>query len=198
MKRRLLPGLVMVGMLSSLVLAVSSSNKIDSEVPSANPRVGHPSNIIAPGFALQKIAQGSDPLENPSGIITNFGFLNDSPPQTIERTRTEPDENTYLVLDHNPGGPTAGYDYGRHFLYQGHENAADFAYITRINLDVTDPAHRITLLTPVGNDGKTHFGSIDGSTWDPFTGTLLFRSEMNSTMLLGARPTIRILTGVRT
>src|SRR5215475_3034081 len=177
MNGRLLPGLVMVGILSSLALAVSSSNKIDSDVSSANPRVGHPSNIIASGFALQKIVQGSDPLENPSGIITNFGFLNDSPPQLIERTRTEADENTYLILDHNPGGPTAGYDYGRHFLYQGHENAADFAYITRINLDVTDPAHRITLLTPVGNDGKTHFGSIDGSTWDPFTHTLLFTQE---------------------
>ena len=177
MNGRLLSGLVMVGMLSSLVLAVSNSNRIESEVSSANPRVGHPSNIIASGFALQKIAQGSDPLENPSGLITNFGFLNDSPPQPIERTRTEPDENTYLVLDRNPGGPTAGYDYGRHFLYQGHENAADFAYITRINLDVTDPAHRITLLTPVGNDGKTHFGSIDGSAWDPFTRTLLFTQE---------------------
>src|SRR5215475_12834794 len=177
MNRRFLPGLLLVGMLASLTLAVGSANKIDSDVPSANPRAGHPANIIASGFALQKIAQGSDPLENPSGIITNFGFLNDSPPQLIERTRTEPDENTYLVLDHNPGGPTAGYDYGRHFLYQGHENAADFAYITRINLDITDPAHRITLLTPVGNDGKTHFGSIDGSTWDPFTRTLLFTQE---------------------
>ena len=177
MNGKLLPGLIMVGMLSSLTLAWSNSGKIDSDVPSANPRIGHPSNIIADGFVLQKIAQGSDPLENPSGIITNFGFLNDFPPQLIERTRTEPDENTYLLLDQNPGGPTAGYDYGRHFLYQGHENAADFAYITRINLDVTDPAHRITLLTPVGNDGKTHFGSIDGSTWDPFTRTLLFTQE---------------------
>ena len=177
MEGRLLSGLVLVLLLASLAWAMSSSNKIDSDVPSANPRAGHPANIIASGYALQKIAQGSDPLENPSGVITNFGFLNDFPPQLIERTRTEPDENTYLVFDHNPGGPTEGYDYGRHFLYQGHENAADFAYITRINLDVTDPAHRITLLTPVGNDGKTHFGSIDGSTWDPFTQTLLFTQE---------------------
>ena len=177
MNGKLVPGLLLLSMLSSLTLAVSSANKIDAEVSSANPRSGHPANIIASGFALQKIAQGSDPLENPSGIITHFGFLNDSPPQPIERTRTEADENTYLIFDANPGGPTPGYDYGRHFLYQGHENAADFAYITRINLDVSDPAHRITLLTPVGNDGKTHFGSIDGSTWDPFTRTLLFTQE---------------------
>jgi hypothetical protein len=49
--------------------------------------------------------------------------------------------------------------------------------VTRINLDVASPDHRITLLTPVGADGLTHFTSIDGSTWDPFTGTLLFTEE---------------------
>jgi hypothetical protein len=176
MRGRLILLFVVVSLLATIALAVGS-NKIDSEVSFANARFGHPSNAIASGFTLQKIAQGSDPLENPSGIITKFGFLNDFPPQTIEPTRTEPDENTYLIFDENPGGPTPGYDYGRHFLYQGHENAADFAYITRINLDVNDPAHRITLLTPVGNDGKTHFGSIDGSNWDPFTRTLLFTQE---------------------
>ena len=89
-------------------------------------------------------------------------------------TRTEPDENTYLILDHNPGGPTDGYDYGRHFLFQGHENSGDLAYITRINLDVSNPDHRVTLLTPPGDDGLTHFNSIDGSCWNPFTQTLLF------------------------
>jgi hypothetical protein len=144
--------------------------ELDGGVPSANPRVSHPDNILPDGFTLNMIAQGSDPLENPSGVITQFGLLSDG-------TRTEPDENTYLVLDHNPGGPTAGYDYGRRFLFQGHENAGNLAYVTRINLDVTDPAHRITLLTPVGADGLTHFNSIDGSTWNPYTMTLLFTQE---------------------
>jgi hypothetical protein len=69
------------------------------------------------------------------------------------------------------------FDYGRRFLFQGHENAGDLAYITRVNLDVIDPSHRVTLLTPVGADGKTHFNSIDGSTYDPFTRTLLFTQE---------------------
>ena len=50
-------------------------------------------------------------------------------------------------------------------------------YVTRINLDVTDPAHRITLLTPVGSDGLTHLNALDGSTWDPFTHTLLATQE---------------------
>lgn len=143
-------------------------------VPAANAAVGTPDNVLPDGFTLEEIARGSDDLENPSAPITKFGLLNTG-------VRTEPDENTYLVLDHNPGGPTPGYDYGRRFLFQGHENSANLAYITRINLDVGDPAHRITLLTPVGGDGLTHFNSIDGSTWNPFTKTLLFTQESGST-----------------
>jgi uncharacterized protein DUF839 len=168
-----------------IALAVSPSaadgiGKVKSPVPFANHRAGHPANVISKGFALQEVARGTDPLENPSGVITLFGLLNDFPPQTVEATRTEPDENLYLVLPDNPGGPTAGFDYGRHFLFQGHENRNNLAYITRINLDVNDPAHRITLLTPVGADGLTHLNSIDGSTFDPFTGTLLFTQETGS------------------
>ena len=170
-----------LGIAGLVLSAVEASAKNFPQVGvlSANPRIDQVSqpNVVASGFGLSMLAQGSDKLENPSGVIPQFGFLNDFPPQTIEATKTEPDENTYLVLDHNPGGPVAGFNYGRHFLFQGHENAGDRAYITRINLDVTDPAHRITLLTPVGADGKTHFNSIDGSTWNPFTRTLLFTQE---------------------
>jgi Bacterial protein of unknown function (DUF839) len=129
-------------------------------------------NILPDGFSFRKIAEGTDPLENPSGVITTFGNLNNA-----SSTATEPDQNTYLVLDDNPGGPTPDYDYGRQFLFQGHENSSDLAYVTRINLDVIDPAHRITLLTPVGADGLTHFNSLDGSVWNPFTNTLLFTQE---------------------
>ena len=138
----------------------------------ANPATKTSDNILPDGFSLRKIAEGTDPLENPSGVITTFGNLNDN-----SLTRTEPDENTYLVLDDNPSGPTPGYDYGRQFLFQGHENGGNLAYVTRINLDVTDPAHRITLLTPVDNKGLTNFNSIDGSVWNPFTKTLLFTQE---------------------
>ena len=55
-------------------------------------------------------------------------------------SRTQPDQNTYLdfwiiirVV------PTPDYDYGRHFLFQGHENAGgntNLAYVTRVNLYV--------------------------------------------------------------
>src|SRR5205809_131371 len=37
-----------------------------------------------------------------------------------------------------------------------------------------------TLLTPVDGNGLTNFNSIDGSTWDPFTGTLLFTQESSA------------------
>ena len=173
-----------ISMAFALAAVVTSAQTgigpITSGVPKARKRMAHPPTLIAPQFQLHSVAQGSDPLENPSGVITNFGFLNDFPdPQTVEPTKTEPDENTYLVLD-NPGGPTTGYNYGRHFLFQGHENGDDLAYLTRINLDVADPAHRITLLTPVDADGLTHFNSIDGSTYDPFTNTLLFTQEDGS------------------
>jgi hypothetical protein len=142
-------------------------------VPNANP-VAVSDSIVSPNFSFDLEQQGQDLLENPSGVIIRFGFLADGV------TRTEPDENTYLVLDHNPGGPTEGYDYGRHFLFQGHENSGDLAYLTRINLDVSNPDHRVTLLAPPGQDGLTHFNSIDGSCWNPFTQTLLFTQERGS------------------
>jgi hypothetical protein len=147
-------------------------NEKVSGVSAANPVVISP-NILSPEFTAWLVAQGVDLLENPSGVITTFGNLDDG-------SRTEPDENTYLILDHNPGGPTPSYDYGRDFLFQGHEmpnGNTNLAYVTRTNLDVADPDHRITLLTPVDDSGLTHFNSIDGSTWNPFSRTLLFTQE---------------------
>ncbi|MEO8428197.1 MAG: alkaline phosphatase PhoX, partial [Verrucomicrobiota bacterium] len=184
MKRN--PLLAVLAMLNATSAFLSTSPPVyaaspySTGVPAANPRIDlvPQPNVLSPGLALVPLATGTDPLENPSGVITHFGYLNDFPPQLVEATKTEPDENTYLVLDHNPGGPAAGYDYGRHFLFQGHELfSGNLAYVTRINLEVTDPDHRITLLTPVGPDGLTHLTSLDGSTWNPHTKTLLFTEE---------------------
>src|SRR5438552_14972013 len=144
-------------------------NERVSDVPAANPVAISP-NVWSPEFIAGLVNQGADVIENPSGVITSFGNLDDG-------SRSEPDENTYLILDHNPGGPTPDYDYGRHFLFQGHENSGNLAYVTRINLDVAHPDHRITLLTPVDENGLTEFNSIDGSTWDPFSRTMLFAEE---------------------
>ncbi len=104
--------LAIVGTLASV--RAGGPAKLNGNVASANQRVGHPDNVVMNGFGLQLVAQGSEPLENPSGSITNFGLLSDGTP-------TEPDQNVYLDFPENPGGPT-DYDYGRHFLYQGHEN----------------------------------------------------------------------------
>lgn len=136
-------------------------------------------DAIANGFKLDKLVTGTDPIENPSGVIQTFGTLADP-----SRTLTESDENLYLVLPRNPGGPTPDYDYGRRFLFQGHEIfGQDLAFITRVNLDVKDPLHRITLLTPVQADGKTHINDLDGSAYDPFTNTLLFSEETSGRII---------------
>src|SRR5262249_14166287 len=119
------------------------------------PGVAQPS-VIDPDCAVRLLATAENPLGNPSRVITNFGILSTG-------DRTEPDQNTFIKFPQNPGGPTPGFDYGRNFLYQGHENGGNLAYVTRINLDVTDPAHRITLLTPVNPaTGLTGFNAIDG------------------------------------
>jgi hypothetical protein len=156
-------------------LAQAAPQLIPHGVPAANARAGHPPDVVAAPWHLKRLAEGADALENPSGIFDSFGFLADGAPPHLEATKTEPDENTYLILRH-PGGPTPGYDYGRHFLFQGHEAGGGHAYLTRINLDVKDPAHRITLLSP-GDGASTGFSSIDGSIWDPFAQQLIFTQE---------------------
>jgi hypothetical protein len=164
-----------VGALAATGIAVA---QIGSGVPNAQPRVDSPPNVIADGYQLHTVAQGTDPLENPSGVYTSYGYLNDHSTQASGLdTKTEPDENTYLVTNSNPGGPTRRYDYGRHFLIQGHENGSSHAYLTRINLDVNDPAHRITRLNAIAPDGTTGLSSVDGSTYEPFSRQLLFTEE---------------------
>src|SRR5436305_13948047 len=91
----------------------------------------------------------------------------------VEATKTEPDKNTYLVVK-GQHGPDQSYDYGTHFLYQGHELGSP-GYITRINLDA-DPAHRVSLMATQDVEG-TSIATIDGSTWDPFAQRMLFTTE---------------------
>jgi len=170
----LVAAIALATMAASTVAAdqVRVFNKRVSGVPAASPEA-IADNVFSPEFDPDLVVEGMDLLENPSGVITRLGNLSDG-------SRTEPDENTYLILDHNPGGPTPGYDYGRHFLFQGHEmpnGNTNRAYVTRINLDVAHPDHRITLMTPGDANAITGFNSIDGSTWNPFSRTLLFTQE---------------------
>ena len=173
-------GTLMLGVAGAALLggAVKAEDEglgaIEVGVAKANVEAGNqPSaTLIDRDFVTEVVATGIERLENPSGVITQFGLLSSG-------VNTEPDQNTYVKLEKNL--VCNGVDYGRNFLFQGHENGGNLAYVTRINLDRTrgDP-RRITLLTPVGADGLTHFNALDGSTFNPFTNTLLFTEETSA------------------
>jgi hypothetical protein len=172
-------------------LASHSSGGPDlTNVPSANTKSdGYaPPSVLSPELTQTVVAQGSTKLENPSTLTSYYGYDNDvtnaaGEPQMIptpttgdEAQKTEPDKNTYLVFKHGLSGADSHYDYGSHFLYQGHEGGADGAgYLTRVNLDA-DAAHRVTLMATEDVDGN-QIATIDGSTWDPWAHRLLLTTE---------------------
>ena len=169
-----------------------------SPVPSANPKVVGASspNVLPPELIETPVATGATVVENPTTVdrgdgttftIGHYGYVEDGPllpaPGTnTEATKTEPDKNTYLTLVGQTGADPS-YDYGTHFLYQGHENGAASAVtlggkgssITRVNLDADGP-HRVTIMATKDSDGKP-LPVFDGSTWDPFAQRLLFSAE---------------------
>jgi hypothetical protein len=142
-------------------------------------------NVLSPGLVERAVAQGSMKLENPTATVPYYGYDGDAPTLLpdptitqapgvkVEASKTEPDKNTYLRL-RGLHGADPNYDYGTHFIYQGHETGIA-GYITRINLDA-DNAHRVTLLATSQVDG-TAIPTIDGSTWDPWAKRLLFTTE---------------------
>ena len=149
-----------------------------------------PATKLSPELTETVLAQGSTKVENPSSLASYYGYFNDvlnsagepqmlpTPTSNIEAAKSEPDKNTYLMFNHLAGADHT-YDYGRHFLFQGHEGGLDGAsYITRINLDA-DAAHRVTLLATTDSSGAP-IAPIDGSTWDPWAHRLLFTTEDSS------------------
>jgi hypothetical protein len=184
-----------------LALAVGSVSAITGNVQaagltpvaSANTKVAGTArpNVLSPELAEIVQAQGATPLENATATTPFYGYDGDgtmvpapgdvqTTMHNVEATKTEPDKNTYLVLDHATGADPH-YDYGRHFLFQGHENSVSDAsdralsFISRINLDA-DGAHRVTLLADHDTNGAP-ISTIDSSTWDPFAQRLLFTTE---------------------
>ena len=151
-----------------------------THIPSANPRiVGVTSpTVLSPELAQMVSAQGSMLVENPTDSVKYYGYLNNVPNllpalgSNVEASKTEPDKNTYLVM-HGLKGFDPSYDYGTHFLFQGHEAGA--GAITRINLDA-DAAHRVTVLATRDTHGNP-LPSFDGSTWYPWSDRLLFTGE---------------------
>jgi hypothetical protein len=136
-------------------------------------------NNLSPELTEHAAVVGATPVENPQDGAAYYGYDNNGPftpaPGTnVEASKTEPDKNTYLVL---PGlhGADPSYDYGTHFLYQGHE-AGTIGMITRVNLDA-DTAHKVTVLATRDANGAP-LPNFDGSVWNPFTGTMLYTAEL--------------------
>jgi Bacterial protein of unknown function (DUF839) len=177
--------------LSSGTLSVAHAASL-TEVPNPNPKLTGISapTLLSPELRQSAVAEGALRLENPKAGFEFYGYGSDglhvpapgAVPSTsgpIEATKTEPDKNTYLVL-HGLHGADPNYDYGTHFLFQGHENAADDkGYLTRINLDA-DGEHRVSLLASTDAHGAS-LPLIDGSTWNPWARRLLFTAEGNGT-----------------
>jgi hypothetical protein len=185
---------------AAVVVAVSVGTAAASDslhltsVPAVPKAAGYaPASTLSPQLRQAPVAQGSTALENPAGVVTHHGYENDLPSPddpalprmvpvaggTTEAQKTEPDKNTYLVLQ-GQHGADGGYSYGTHFLFQGHEAGAPVAggrqgYLTRVNLDA-DAAHRVTLLATRDTAGNP-IAPIDGSTWEPFARRLLLTTE---------------------
>src|SRR5262245_13411360 len=184
--------------------AVSAAAVASAQPPSAPVLTGlSAANAKSPGFAPATrlspqltqtvVAQGSMKLENPTNQVAYYGYDSDkvnsageplmvplpSAP-TVEAHKTEPDKNTYLVFKRGLSGADAGYNYGTHFLFQGHESGTP-GYVTRVNLDA-DAAHRITLLATLPS------GDIDGSTWDPWAKRILLTTENASAPTYAVTP----------
>jgi hypothetical protein len=187
--------------LGATVVLAGSGPFVPSNVGSANPKSDgySPASKLSPELRAIVQAQGSTKVENPSAVTSNYGYSNDvlnaagetqmvpTPTTNNESVKTEPDKNTYLVFKGGLKGADPSYDYGTHFLFQGHENAAAGAsYVTRINLDA-DAAHRVTVLATTDSSSQP-ITTIDGSTWDPFAQRLLFTTESPSKPTYSASP----------
>ena len=183
------------------VTASSPSRPSLTDVPTANTKSDGfaPASRLSPELMQVVVAQGSTKLENSSPLTSYYGYDNDvvnaagepqmipAPTKADEAHKTEPDKNTYLVFRRGLQGADRSYDYGSHFLFQGHEGGANGAgYITRINLDA-DAAHKVTLMATKDATGQ-QIATIDGSTWDPWARKLLFTTENAAAPTYAATP----------
>jgi hypothetical protein len=171
-------------------------------LPTANTRSDgySPASRLSPQLDQFAVAHGSTRLEPGSARTSYYGYDNDvlnaaGEPSMVptpanpatEAHKTEPDKNTYLVFKRGLDGADPGYDYGTHFLFQGHEGGAGgHGYISRVNLDA-DSEHRITLLATSDVNGNP-LATIDGSTWDPWARRLLFTTENTAAPTYAATP----------
>jgi len=194
---------------TSFTVALVAAAAALAQEPVAVPKVvGNAApNALANGLVESPVAQGSQPLDGGTATLAFYGYNGNgphvpapgsvqSPGNNVEASKTEPDKNTYLVLDHQ-SGPDPDYDYGTHFIFQGHEAGLQ-GYITRINLDADD-AHRVTLFA--SEDASGPLPVFDGSTWDPWAQRLLFTAERGAAggvwqSTLEFPPTVEDISGI--
>jgi hypothetical protein len=192
-------GLLAAGVAVSVAVAVAGPGTDLTGVAANTRSAGYaPASVLSPELAQIAVAQGSTRAENPSAGVSYYGYDNDvlgpggqplmvptaATPAT-EAHKTEPDKNTYLVFKNGLTGADPTYNYGTHFLFQGHEGGSP-GYITRINLDA-DAAHRVTVLATQDASSNT-IADIDGSTWDPWADRLLFTTENQNAATYSATP----------
>jgi uncharacterized protein DUF839 len=187
MRHKALLGFLFAGMLGFGAASAGADGLPPlTPVPAANPKatgVVAP-NVLSPELAEVVRAQGAMLLENPVSPAKYYGYDDNHPNlipalgSNVEASKTEPDKNTYLVLKEQ-GGADLSYDYGTHFVFQGHEaGVGGQGYITRINLDA-DVAHRVTLMATTDIHGAP-LPTFDGSTWYPWASRLLFTAELGN------------------
>jgi hypothetical protein len=138
-------------------------------------------NLLSRELTEAPVAQGAMKLDGGDARVPYYGYDGNGPHvppfgSAAEASKTEPDKNTYLVLNWQKGADPS-YDYGRHFVFQGHEGGAP-GNLTRINLDA-DGAHRVTLMADTDTSGAD-LPDFDGSTWDPWAKHLLLTFENGS------------------
>lgn len=184
-------GVLVAGMVSAAAALAASPWTSLTDVPAANTKSSGyaPASVLSPELDQVVVARGATRLENPSPAVAYYGYDNDvlgpdgqpvmvpTAATPTEAQKTEPDKNTYLVFKRGLAGADPGYDYGTHFLFQGHEGGSP-GYLTRINLDA-DAAHRVTLLATTDKNGKP-LPTFDGSTWDPWARRLLLTAELGA------------------
>jgi Alkaline phosphatase PhoX len=160
-KRKLLLGGFAVAASVATLASAAGAAFVPSitNVPNANTKQAGMTrpDKLSPELTKHVVAQGNMAIENPSGANGFYGYdtpgpFVPAPGTTLEAQKTEPDKNTYLVL-RGQKGADPNYDYGTHFLFQGHETGSP-GYITRVNLDA-DVDHRVTLLANSDVTGAT-------------------------------------------
>ena len=198
-KRLPLAAATVVGCSLAFVAAAGAFPSLPGVSPAQPKSVGVPApTILSPGLAQIEITRGSQALDGGTAAVPYYGYDGDGPtaagspailppPSTrSRRTKTEPDKNTYLVLERPDGRrpelrlrhalPVPGPRDGRARLRHPHQPGR----------------RRARTASPLLADHRTSTAQalpdIDGSTWDPFAQRLLFTAEDSARPAASGRP----------